>query len=158
MPSAAADLQTGTFERLQFTGNNGAQEGIRFNIVKAEYGDGYSDRVLVGDPKGTRFFRLVFNVLPLLQGGTIDPGFGWDLQSKADYLWSFFCRQKAGGDLPFWITSHVTGEDILVGFEDDQLTYTEFAAYLFSADGIGLEQRRIPKATAQEQTPNPQQI
>jgi hypothetical protein len=151
-------MNNGTYEILQDVGSFGGQEGIRFEIIEVEYGSGYDDSALVGHPDGIRFFRLGWNVLPRYQGGSIDPGFGWDLQPKAIYLYRFFCRHKAAGNKSFYVLSHLTDELVLVKFVEHEMTFEEFTAYLFSVQGLTLQQRRERRVPGLEETPNPQQI
>lgn len=128
------------YEQLELLGSFGLEEEISFDFLEADYGDGYEDSALIGSAAGLRAWRLKYNVLP----GTLDnaPEAGpLSMQSRADYLWDFFCQRKAEGNKPFIITSLRDGQQYLVKFVEHKLTYTMFMVKLFST-GLSLRQRR----------------
>ncbi len=129
------------FEKLEDIGDFGLDCGIEFAVIKQKLDRGYSNRITIGSSTGTFDWRLVFNVLP----GTTDGGimFGEELQSRADYLWEFFCRHLKRNSRSFVITDPRSGKDYLVGFAENRLSYRMFAAKLFSS-GIALEYRSEP--------------
>jgi phage-related protein len=128
-----------TFERLLDIGNFGLVEEIEFQVLEAEYGDGYDDSALVGSSEGTRSWKLSYKVLPgsigNVQGGV------FSAQSRADWLWDFFVRHKAAGNKSFIINSPRDGRDYLAKFAEHKLSYEIFMTRLYST-GIQLKQRR----------------
>jgi hypothetical protein len=128
------------FERLQEIGSFGLSCSIGFDILEADYGDGYDDSALVGSTEGTRGWQLVYKVLPGTMDSPVEVSDA-ELQSRADYLWNFFCRHKAGGNTSFTITCPRDGKDYLAKFVEHEMTYEMFAVKLFST-GLQLRQRR----------------
>jgi hypothetical protein len=128
------------FETLKEIGNYGLSEGISFTILEIDYGEGYDDSALIGSDQGTRNWRLVFKSLL----GTLDYPVqlnSGDLQSRADYIWDFFCRHKAAGNKSFRMVSPRDGKVYLAKFLEHTLTYEMFAIKLFST-GLVIQQRR----------------
>src|ERR1051325_1913681 len=119
------------YERLETIGSFGLTCAIGFDILEASFGDGYEDSALVGSSEGTRSWKLVYKVLP----GTLDEsaqGGTFSLQSRADYLWEFFCLRKSEGNASFWITCPRDGQDYLAKFVEHTLSYEMFMVKLYS--------------------------
>jgi len=131
-------------ERLKYIGSYGLDCQIEFDILEVDFGDGYDDSSLVGSSEGTRSWMLVFKVLPLTLDGAIEVPSQIDLnmmQSRADYLWGFFCRRKAEGNSSFILKCPKDNKLYLVKFIDHRLTYNHFMSRLFSSS-LGIMQRR----------------
>ena len=134
----------GALEHLDYIGAFGLDVEIEFAILELDYGDGYDDSSLVGSTQGTRSWRLVFKVLPATFDGAIPVAPEIDsrmLQSRADYLWDFFCRHKARGNASFSLTCPKDEKKYLGKFVEHKLTYTLFMTKLFSS-GVLIRQRR----------------
>ena len=126
-------------ETLQEIGNFGLSTSIAFSIIEQELGDGYDTSILTGSSAGLRSWALVMKVLPqTLDGGLFH---GSELQSRADYLWDFFCRHKALGNASFELVCPKDDKRYLVKFADHELSYELFAVRLFSS-GVKIVQRR----------------
>jgi hypothetical protein len=127
-------------EELKEIGSFGLTCDIAFSILEIDYGDGHDDSSLVGSSLGTRSWKLVYKTLP----GTMDsPVQVTDalLESRADYLWNFFCRRKAEGNSSFILTCPRDGKRYLAKFVEHKLSYEMFATKLFSS-GLSIQQRR----------------
>jgi hypothetical protein len=126
-------------ETLLEVGNFGLSCAIGFSIVEQELGDGYDYSILTGSSAGTRSWSLVFKALP----ATLDGGLmrGTEVESRADYLWEFFCRRKAEGNSSFELVDPKDGKTYLVKFAEHELSYEMFALKLF-ATGLKLVQRQ----------------
>jgi hypothetical protein len=128
------------YEVLEEVGDFGFTADVAFDILEADYGDGYEDAALVGSSDGLRSWQLMYKALP----GTIQnaPEAGpLSMQSRADYLWDFFIRHKAAGNKPFLITCLRDGQQYLAKFVEHRLSYQMFMVKLFST-GVQLRQRR----------------
>jgi len=137
------------YELLQCIGDYGLSVSVRYDLLKFVKPGGFRDPAInTGHSEGLLSFALKFDLLPKTAGQSgINPGEELGgLQSRADYLWAFFCRHKQQGDKPFRLEFEMPGElatkEILCVFADDQLSYTLFAARMFSS-GLNLEQVRI---------------
>lgn len=129
------------FERLQDIGSFGLDCGVEFAVVRQTLGDGYSHRLTIGSTSGVPDWKLIYKTLPQTLDSPVTVG--TDLQSRADYLWNFYCRHMARNSRSFIITDPRSGKDYLVGFAENRLTYQLFAVRLFSS-GVALEYRREP--------------
>jgi len=120
-------------------GSYGLSEQVEFRVLEFSFGDGYEDSALVGSTEGTLSWKLTFNVLPGALGqercGPLS------VESRADYLWNFFCDRMAAGNETFKFISPRNGRMYLAAFAETKLSYEMFAARLFSS-GISLKQRR----------------
>jgi len=120
-------------------GDFGLSEQIDFRLVEFSYGDGYEDSALIGSTEGTHSWKLVFKVLPGFVGQeTSGP---LSAESRADYLWNFFCDRMAAGNDSFKFISQSDGRMYLAAFADKSLSYEMFLTKLYTS-GIGLKQRR----------------
>ena len=128
------------YERLQYIGSFGLTCEIGFDILEAEFGDGYDASALVGSDQRLRGWRLVYKVLTGTMDSPIQVNVS-ELESRADYLWNFFQRRKVEGNSSFIITCPRDGKDYLAKFVDHKLSYEMFATKLFSS-GVVLQQRR----------------
>lgn len=129
------------FERLLFQGDFGWTEEIEFQVLEADYGDGYDDGALIGSTEGTRSWKLTYKVLHSGINATPGEPAIFSAQSKATYLWNFFCRQMSQGNKSFIIRSLKDGKDYLAAFVDKKLSYEMFASRLYTT-GVQLKQRR----------------
>jgi hypothetical protein len=133
-----------TAETLLEIGSFGLTEEIEFRVLEFGYGDGYEDGVLIGSTEGTLAWKLVFKVLPgfigQAQGGV------FSAESRADYLWDFFCRRMAEGNGSFKLISPRSGQMYLAAFAETKLSYELFMTKLFTS-GVTLKQRREPGVT-----------
>jgi lysophospholipase L1-like esterase len=127
------------FETLNTEGFLFTETAIRFDLLKADFGDGYSAAALVGDPGGLRTWSLRIEVLPdtFDQVGPI-PG---TAETRATYLWNFFASSKSAGNQPFWVWDPLTDTQYLAEFVEDQLDYSILCAQMYST-GVQLRQRR----------------
>lgn len=149
--------------RLILMGNPsyGIERSIEFAQIVIPMGLRRRIKVVVDDPRGVLSWQLVYNVLP----GTLDTPVETDagvLQSRADYLWQFFCARNGSSPRSFIITDLFDGKDYLVEFADSKLTYKMFAAKLFSS-GLTLIQLDEPDVPTLEDgslgsSENPDQI
>jgi hypothetical protein len=70
-----------------------------FSVLKADYGDGYGDAVLVGAQYGTKSFTATAGVWPdNVSYGTIDSA-AW-----MEYYWTFLQTRLNNGNEPFVIS------------------------------------------------------
>ena len=103
-----------------------------WNVLSADFGDGYEAAATVGAPEGTRSWSVKLDVLPgdgqastIADSLTAVPGFletedgsylllaadgsrlllgeGFRLSTRAEYLWRAFRISKAAGNQAFWI-------------------------------------------------------
>jgi phage-related protein len=128
-----------TAETLLEIGSFGLTEEIEFRVLEFQYGDGYEDSVLIGSTEGTLAWKLTFNTLPgfigQAQGGV------FSAQSKADYIWDFYCRHMAAGNKSFKIVSPRSGNMYLAAFAETKLSFQLMLTKLYTT-GITLKQRR----------------
>ena len=130
----------GQLEHLQEIGSFGLTCDIEFSILEIDYGDGYDDSALIGSSLGTRSWRFLYKVLPGTMDSPVQVGAA-TLQSRADYIWDFFCRRKAEGNGSFTLTCPRDGKRYLAKFVDHKLSYEMFMTKLFSS-GLSIKQRR----------------
>jgi hypothetical protein len=133
-----------TYERLQLIGSFGLSETKTFEMFKQKLTSGYRRKVLVGSRAGELSWKLTFKVLPDTQDSQVQTNQA-TLESRANYLWNFFCRSKTGYteiDRPFIVTSPRDGLDYLAVFSDDVMSYQMFMNKLYSSD-LALEQVRV---------------
>src|SRR3954451_16051029 len=129
------------FETLLDIGSFWVTEEVEFRVLEFSYGDGYGDSALVGSSEGTRAWKLVYKLLPGHIGQA--PGGVFSAQSRADYLWDFFCRHMAAGNKSFKLISPRDDRMYLAAFAETKLSYEMFMSKLFSS-GVSLKQRREP--------------
>lgn len=156
-------------ETLDTTGFTVMETAGEWDVLSADFGDGYEAGALVGDPAGTRTWTMKIDVLPdsTDQVGPIEdnlepeyvlgevsdfvltePGDRILLEgsSRAKYLWRFFRISKAANDAPFWIEvddpDDGARKQFLASFIDNKLTYSVLCAKLYST-GLQLKQRRL---------------
>jgi hypothetical protein len=120
-------------------GSFGFTEAISFRVLEFSYGDGYEDSALIGSTDGTRSWKLTYKVLPGFRGQT--QGGVFSAQSRADYLWNFFCDRMAAGNESFKFISPKDGRLYLAAFAETTLSYELFMTKLFTT-GISVKQRR----------------
>ncbi len=120
-------------------GSYGLNEEVEFRVLEFSFGDGYEDSALVGSTEGTLSWKLTFKVLPGALGK--ERSGPLSVESRADYLWNFFCDRMAAGNESFRFISPRNGRMYLAAFAETKLSYEMFAARLFSS-GISLKQRR----------------
>jgi hypothetical protein len=142
-----------------------------WDLLTADFGDGFEVAALVGSPEGTRTWSMKIDVLPattkqapgishsldpvflLTQGGEYALTEGGEqviLESnpaaRAEYLWKFFRVSKASGNQPFWVEledpDDSTRKMYLASFVDNRLTYQQLCAKVYST-GLQLRQRRV---------------
>lgn len=140
-----------------------------WDVLSADFGDGYEAAALVGDPQGTRSWTVTIAALPdsTDQVGSIEddlepeyvlgevsgfvltePGDRILLEgsSRSKYLWRFFRISKATNDEPFWIEvddpDDGARKKFLASFIDNRLNYGVLCAKLYST-GLQLRQRRL---------------
>lgn len=139
------------YENLQCIGEYGLTVAVAYDLLKFPKPGGYREPAInTGHSEGQIDFVLKFDFLTKSLAGGHNPGEDLGgLQSRADYLWSFFNRHKRAGDKPFIVEFEMPGslvkEARLFVFSEDRLTYTLFAARLFSC-GLALEQARVEGA------------
>jgi hypothetical protein len=128
------------FEEIITEGFRIESAGIEFHLLRAPFGDGFDASALVGSPDGLRSWSISIDVLPHLEDYLLDAGeFG--LQTRALYLWEFFCRHKGAGDKSFVIVDPIDERKYFARFVDNKLTYQLLTRKLYST-GLELEQRR----------------
>ena len=110
---------------------------IAFDVFSAEMGDGYRQSALVGSPSGLRTWRLSYPHLSRSPDRKIGR---FSEESKADYLWDFFCERMAEGNAPFVLIWRK--KRWLVGFTDTKLSYKSAFRARFYTSGIEVGQRR----------------
>jgi hypothetical protein len=120
-------------------GSFGFTEAISFRVLEFSYGDGYEDSALIGSTDGTRSWKLTYKVLPGFKGQA--QGGVFSAQSRADYLWNFFCDRMAAGNESFKFISPKDGKLYLAAFAETTLSYELFMTKLYTT-GISLKQRR----------------
>ena len=120
-------------------GSYGLSEQVEFRVLEFSFGDGYEDSALVGSTEGILSWKLVMKVLPGVLGQ--ERGGPLSVESRADYLWNFFCDRMAAGNETFKFVSPRNGRMYLAAFAETKLSYEMFAARLFSS-GISLKQRK----------------
>lgn len=138
-----------TYEKLQCLGEYGLSVAVDFQLLKFIKPGGFRDpAILIGHSEGLISLNLKLDYLPK-SIGTYGIDAGEDkggLQSRADYVWSFYVRHKQQGDKPFLVEVELPGVNVpvqvLVVFSGDRLEYVLFAARLFSGQ-LGLEQVRV---------------
>ncbi|HEV7376903.1 MAG TPA: hypothetical protein VGN95_19460 [Pyrinomonadaceae bacterium] len=138
MPNAA-------YEKLQTLGFFGLSIAIRYEIITRRMGAGRRRSLLYGSRAGLLAWKLVFKVLPDTIDGQIEVS-PTHIESRANYLWNFFCRSKTGYediDHPFIITCPRDGKGYYVVFSDNEISYEMFMTKLYST-GLQLEQVTIP--------------
>jgi hypothetical protein len=136
-----------SYEQLKTDGFLFTQTGLGLNLLKADFGDGYGEAAVIGTPAGVRSWNVKISVLPNL---TIACNKPINSQTRAAYLWSFFCASKQQGDRPFWLFDYYDQKSYLASFVDDSLSYDMLTGKLFSS-GLNLRQRRttdFPEALA----------
>ena len=130
------DIQT-----LNTTGFLFTSIEIGFAMLKADYGGGMQDTVVLDD--GLRTWSMKIDVLPDQQRY----GLIRDTQlTRAAYLWNFFNASKRAGDMPFWLNCADPGEDArnwLVSFADDKLSFQQLCDKVFGGVGLTLRQRAL---------------
>jgi hypothetical protein len=157
-------------ETLNTTGFLFTEVAGDWNVLTADFGDGYESSATVGAPEGTRSWSMKIDVLPdsLAQAGGIaddlDPSFllteGGDFvlteggdrivlereSTRAQYLWRFFRVSKAAGNQPFWVEMDDPDDGLrklyLASFVDNKLSYAILCAKIYST-GLQLRQRRL---------------
>jgi hypothetical protein len=125
--------------RLKHTGWFGLRAEIDFAEQVLQLSLRRRAVIEVDDSRGVRSWQLVYKVLPGTLDGpiTLDSG---DIQSRADYLWDFFCERKGGeGPQSFIITCPRDGKDYLAVFTETKLSYEMFNVRLFTT-GLGIIQ------------------
>jgi hypothetical protein len=115
---------------------------IRGFNLRANYGDGYVEGVVIGSPKGLRAWKFKVNVLPDFDNYLIDAG-EYGLQTRALYLWRFYERHNvANAFKPFWVRDPFLKEEFLVEFVEEELDYSMLCSLAYST-GLTLRQRRV---------------
>lgn len=116
-------------------------EGIGFSVFRNDLGDGFRTRTLYGASTGQRRFTLS---MPTLQGGSAATLVGIDeaVVTQEQYVWDLYCEAQATG-LPFVIRSPRNGQNYLVEFADERLTFQRALSKLYST-GLELVQVRLP--------------
>ena len=122
-------------------GDFGLTEDIDFRILEFSFGDGYEDSALVGSSEGTLSWKLTFKVLPAILGEQRSGPLS--AESRADYLWNFFCDRMSAGNESFKFFSPRNGKLYLAAFADTKLSYEMFMTKLYTS-GVSLKQRREP--------------
>lgn len=128
------------YETLDQTGFKIEDTSINYEktMLTAQFGSGYQATAIIGLP--LREWTVTIEVLPKLDRYSIQhPG---GRETRADYIWNFFCRQMDAGSSPFWIRDQKENRVYLVGFVDLKLTYKVFTRVLYST-GLQLVQRRV---------------
>ncbi|HYG78929.1 MAG TPA: hypothetical protein VD861_00995 [Pyrinomonadaceae bacterium] len=127
------------FERLDQTGFIITDTTINYagTRLTGNYGSGYKDTAIIGLP--LREWTVQIDVLPALDRYSIVHDGG--RETRADYLWNFYCRQMDADNL-FRIIDQKDGKEYLVEFVDEQLTYEVLTRVLY-ATGLQLKQRRV---------------
>jgi lysophospholipase L1-like esterase len=126
-----------------------------WNVLGADYGDGFKVGATVGHPAGTRAWSMKVDVLPgeAVHGGFIPDDVDESLtlteagqSTRAEYLWRFFRASKENGNRPFWIEVEDPEDGdrklFLASFVDNRLSYEMLRAKIYST-GLALEQRRL---------------
>lgn len=141
-----------------------------WNVLSADFGDGYEAAATVGAPEGTRAWSMKIDVLPdrtsqvraisddldpaflLTEGGDFVLTEGGDRivleneSSRAQYLWRFFRVSKANGNAPFWVEVEDPDEGnrqlYLASFVDHRISFAVLCAKVYST-GLQLRQRRL---------------
>jgi hypothetical protein len=137
-----------TIETLNTDGFLFTEIAVEFNVLKAEFGDGYEVAALVGSSAGTRTWALKIDVLP----GEWNVGApAVEGKMRAAYLWQFFRASKAAEDAPFWIELEDPAASVrrqyLASFTDQRLSYDVLCAKIY-ATGITLRERRVLGVTS----------
>ncbi len=131
---------------------------IRGETLSANYGSGYGEGVVIGNPAGLQTWRLRAGVLPNSEGDDLlDAGdFGW--QTRFAYLFDFYVRHNvAAARKVFWVGPHGSALVYLAEIVEEELDFQQFCATVFST-GLTLRQRRIfgiasPKPATGNNTP-----
>jgi hypothetical protein len=140
-----------------------------WNVMSADFGDGFEAAATVGSAEGTRQWTMRVDVLPgtdaapaiadelepfylLTEGGDYVLTEGGDRilleheSTRAEYLWRAFRVSKANGNRPFWIEiedpDNNTRKLYLASFADNKLSYAVLCARIYST-GLVLRQRRL---------------
>lgn len=131
MPLLLADIL-----ELDLTGMNIDAVSHKYSVLEAQFGDGRSDGVRVGDAGGTQSFRLSAGVLP------DDAALGSLINGvpRFEYYYEFYKARMRAGNQAFAITHR--GRKYHVKFETTDFSYEVFTADLFQA-GIALRQARV---------------
>jgi len=156
-------------ETLDTTGFLVTEIAGEWNVLSADFGDGFEAAATVGAPEGTRVWTIKIDALTGdLRGGLItdalEPAFilredgsfmlredgGQILQeqgsTRAQYLWRFFRISKANANQPFWFEAEDPDDGrrklFLASFTDNRLSYTVLCAKVYST-GLMLRQRRL---------------
>jgi hypothetical protein len=128
------------FETLDQTGFKIEDTSINYEktLLSAEFGSGYQATAIIGLP--VREWTVQIDVLPDLEQHQLTTERGFE--TRANYLWDFYCRQMDAGSRPFWIRDKKDTREYLVKFADRKLTYKVFTTKLFSS-GFQLVQTRV---------------
>lgn len=121
---------------LDLTGMDIDEVARSFSVLKAKYGAGYQDGVLVGHAGGLHSWKLSAGVLT-------DSSSYNDLISSVptfQYYWDFFQARMAEGNGPFILPFR--GDSYHAGFVDTGISMEMFTIDLFGG-GVELEQRRV---------------
>ncbi len=125
-------------------------EGIGFSRLVNPLGDGYRAVTLYGSNTGLRKFRLA---LQSLDGTGLVPSvvdINGSEVTREEYVWSLYIECQVTGR-PFVYKSRRDGQNYLVDFVNQELSYTGMRVALYST-GVELTQVRIPGATVFDPT------
>src|SRR4051794_25351132 len=94
-------------QRLNTTGYLFTAGEIDYVILRADFGQGLTDAVTIGD--GLRTWTMKIDVLP----DNLDSvGLVAETQlTRAAYLWQFYQTSKLNNDAPFWFSKGDPGEE-----------------------------------------------
>jgi hypothetical protein len=145
-----------SYPELQYRGNyngDGSSGGsasvdvtlaVNYTVLSCQFGDGYEENALFGSPGGTRLWTLNYPALWRRPFGAGAPMFS--SQSRADYLYGFYCDRLANSNEPFILQCPFNKKRYLARFSDTMLTLT-LMDQLMAATGVHLKQARVAGVT-----------
>lgn len=108
----------------------------------ANYGDGYGEGVITGNPAGLLKWKVKMPALVDDDQYTVE-GPGGIPQTRWVYLWEFFIRHNvASWHKVFWLRDPRTGRAYLADIAEEELTFQLFCLTV-STTGLTLRQRRV---------------
>jgi hypothetical protein len=145
------------YDELDYRGNYTVTVSVAYIVLTTQYGDGYEDSAIIGSLGGLRSWALTYSALHRYPFGVGAPQFV--SQSRADYLYQFYCAKLAAGNEPFILFCPYALKRFLVKFADTSMTLTLMDTRLATAStgdgssgssggsGVNLKQVRVAGVT-----------
>jgi hypothetical protein len=131
------------YKQLSYRGNFEVTACIDYGeaLLSAKYPFGYMETAVIGVP--LRDWTLAYTALHRRVKIQLSNG---EALSRLDYVWSFVCASKDGGNEPFILRCPRDGKLYLAHFPDNRLEYRLVDQFL-ATSGLAIKQMNVKGVT-----------